>query len=74
MATIRLNLNLIDIVKKKEIKINVEQPTALKDILKNTGINEEDIGLVIKNGKWAPIECKVSRDDLIELFPYQSGG
>lgn len=74
MVTIRLNLNLIDIVKKKEIKVNIEQPAVLKNILMDIGIKEEDIGLVIKNGKWESIECKVTRNDLIELFPYQSGG
>lgn len=74
MVNIRLNLTLVDFTKNKDIKLNIQQQIPLMDILNQLGIPENQVGFVIKNGKWAPKNCIVYDDDTIELFPQLSGG
>jgi len=38
------------------------------------GIEKESVGMVIKNGRWTPIDCTVEANDKIELFPHLEGG
>jgi len=71
---IRLNLSLIEYTNKKEIKITLKEDKPLLEILNELGIPENQIGMVIKNGKWAPKSCSVSDDDVVELFPQLQGG
>ena len=71
---IRLNLSLIEYTNKKEIKITLKEDKPLLEILNELGIPEKQIGMVIKNGKWAPKSCSVSDDDVVELFPQLQGG
>lgn len=74
MANVHLNLTLIKYKNKKEFEVVIEQPAHLTDILCEAGIPPNEVGLVIKNGKWAPINCEVTDNDTIELFPHLSGG
>lgn len=74
MVTIKLNLTLINSAGKEELTIEIERPAPLTDIFMEIGISEEEVGMVIKNGRWSPIECIIAKDDEIQLFPVLSGG
>jgi len=71
---IKLNLSLVEYTNSKNIKLNIEKDTPILNVLDELGIPEEQIGMIIKNGKWAPKSCTVSNDDVIELFPQLQGG
>ncbi|HHV18084.1 MAG TPA: hypothetical protein GXZ27_04420 [Thermoanaerobacterales bacterium] len=74
MVKIRVNLSLKEYTNNTDIEINIDQQVPLTEILDKLGIPEEQVGMVIKNGKWAPKSCNVSNNDTIELFPQLSGG
>ena len=44
MVTLKLNLTLIDITGKKEIKLNLENSRTLLDILDEIGLPHDEIG------------------------------
>ena len=74
MVTIQLNLTLIDIIGQKEVYVGIEQPTSLTDLLEKLGLPKEEVGIVIRNDRWSPIECIIEANDRIQLFPNLSGG
>jgi sulfur carrier protein ThiS len=75
MVKILLNLSLKEYTKVNNLELNIEHEVPLLDILEKLGIPGEQVGMVIKNGKWAAkSSCTVSNDDIIELFPQLSGG
>ncbi len=74
MVTLKLNLTLIDITGKKEIKLNLENSRTLLDILDEIGLPHDEIGMVLKNGKWVPLNCTIEQNDEVQLFPHLEGG
>jgi len=30
--------------------------------------------MVLKNGKWAPLDCIIEQNDEVQLFPHLEGG
>lgn len=74
MVTLKLNLTLIDIIGKKEIKLNLKNSRTLLDILDEISLPPDEIGMVLKNGKWAPLNCTIEQNDEVQLFPHLEGG
>ena len=74
MVTLKLNLTLIDIIGKKEIKLNLKNSRSLFDILDEIGLPHDEIGMVLKNGRWAPLDCIIEQKDEVQLFPHLEGG
>lgn len=74
MVTLKLNLTLIDIIGKKEIKLNLKNSRTLLDILDEISLPHDEIGMVLKNGKWAPLDCIIEQNDEVQLFPHLEGG
>lgn len=75
MAKIVFNLTLKDYVPKKEMEYELKEPMPLLAFLESQQIPAEQVGLVVRNGRWeAKSKCIVHPDDTIELFPYLQGG
>ncbi|WP_312815799.1 hypothetical protein [Sedimentibacter sp.] len=74
MITIKLNLTLIYIVGKKVIELDVKCPVSLHELISKVGLTQSDIGMIIKNGRWTPMDCIVEENDVIQLFPHLEGG
>ena len=57
MAIVRLNLTLRKYSKNEEsIEVQIQQDTPLKAVLGQIGLPVEEVGLVIRNGRWEPRE------------------
>lgn len=74
MVHIKLNLTLIKITGKKEINLEIESSRKLNDVLNEIGLSHDDIGMVLRNGRWAPLDCIVEENDVFQLFPHLEGG
>ena len=74
MVTLKLNLTLINIIGKNEIKLNFSNSRNLLDILDEINLPHAEIGMVLKNGKWAPLDCIIEQNDEVQLFPHLEGG
>ncbi|MCR4429649.1 MAG: MoaD/ThiS family protein [Tepidanaerobacteraceae bacterium] len=73
MVRIRAH-HLIKNFKKKEIELDLSKETCLKEILNAIGVPEDDVGMVIVNGRWRQKDCIIKDNDAVELFPYMDGG
>lgn len=66
--------HLIKNFKKKEIELDLSKETYLQEILNAIGVSENDVGMVIVNGRWQQKNCVIKDNDTVELFPYMDGG
>lgn len=74
MITVKLNLTLINIIGKKFIELDVQSPKKLTEIISEIGLLQSDVGMVLKNNRWAPMDCMIEENDVIQLFPHLEGG
>ncbi len=74
MVKIKLNLALIKEAGKEEIILDTKGSRKLCDILSEIGISPEEVGMVIKNKTWAPLNCIVKENDVVQIFPHLEGG
>lgn len=71
---VKLNLSLIKISGKKEFEVSFKGSRSLTEVLNEVGLSKKDIGLVIKNDRWAPLDCIIDENDVVQLFPHLEGG
>ena len=75
MAIVRLHLTLIEMAgDKKELIVDARQPALLAELLDRLGVPKEQVGIIIRNGRWEVMDCMINEDDVVELFPVLSGG
>lgn len=74
MVYIKLNLTLIKLINKKEFELNIQDSRTLNEVLGEIGLCQSDIGMVLKNGRWAPPDCVIEENDVVQLFPHLEGG
>ena len=75
MAIVRLNLTLKKYSQNKEfMEVRIRKDTPLQTVLGQIGVPEEEVGLVIRNGRWQPRNCTVGEKDELDLFPILYGG
>ena len=75
MAIVRLHLNLIDLAGgKKELLVDAKQPVVLTTLLDRLRVPYDEVGLIVWNRKGDVIDCLIHEEDVVELFPFLSGG
>jgi hypothetical protein len=75
MATVRLHLNLIDLAGgTKELVVDAKSPVVLTTLLDCLGVPHDEVGLIVRNRKGDVIDCLIQEEDVVELFPFLSGG
>lgn len=58
----------------KEVFFDIQSGKQVKDILELLGIKEEEIAILLVNGRDAKIDQILSNEDYISLFPPVGGG
>lgn len=75
MANIVFHLTLSKAVKDKNVEITLTEPVPLLDFLAGLEFPSDQVGLVIRNGRWAAkADCMIHDEDHIDLFPHLQGG
>ncbi|NLM47132.1 MAG: hypothetical protein GX200_10085 [Firmicutes bacterium] len=75
MARIVLHLTLRKHDEEKEIELSLQEPMPLLSFLESRQIPADQVGLVVRNGRWEDKNtCLIHNDDRIELFPFLQGG
>ncbi|HHX74893.1 MAG TPA: MoaD/ThiS family protein [Firmicutes bacterium] len=75
MARIVLHLTLRQHAGEKEIEFSLQEPMSLLAFLESRNIPADQVGLVVRNGRWEDKNtCIIHNDDRIELFPFLQGG
>jgi molybdopterin synthase sulfur carrier subunit len=53
---------------------NYPEGTDCRHIVADVGLKEEELGIVLVNGRHAPLEQKLLEGDALSLFPLVGGG
>jgi molybdopterin synthase sulfur carrier subunit len=53
---------------------NYPEGTDCRHIVADVGLKEEELGIVLVNGRHAPLEQKLLEGDSLSLFPLVGGG
>lgn len=75
MVRIIFNLSLIDKIGEKELIFEAPPTLKLAEFLIQRGIEEDEIGMVVADGRWRKLE-EISVNDylVIDVFPHLEGG
>lgn len=73
-VTMKIFASLLHWAKEPEVRIPLEGPTALRNLVERLGIPEEEVAVVIRNGKQVKLDAEVIPGDTVALFPVIDGG
>jgi molybdopterin converting factor small subunit len=71
---IHVHLILQEHTEKGEISVPVSGSVPMLAILKEIGIPVDEIGMLVRNGRWITKDALVTDTDEVDLFPILSGG
>ena len=75
MIEVELNLMFADIVGQRRVALDIGESIDLEGLSARLGLDYEDVGMLLINKAWAPLEGSVIRDsDYVQIFPYMEGG
>ena len=75
MIEVELNLMFADIVGQKRVMLDIGESIDLEKLAAVLGIPYDDVGMLLINRKWAPLEGSGIRDgDYVQLYPFMEGG
>lgn len=73
-VTLKIFASLLHWAKEPEVRIPLNGPTALRSLVESLGIPEEEVAVVIRNGKQVKLDTEVEPGDTVSLFPVIDGG
>jgi len=73
-VTLKIFASLLHWAKEPEVRIPIEGPTALRNLVEHLGIPEDEVAVVIRNGKQVKLDTEVTPGDIVSLFPVIDGG
>ncbi|MFQ3620831.1 MAG: MoaD/ThiS family protein [Spirochaetales bacterium] len=71
---IKIFASLFRWVRESEVHLTLEGPTPIAKIIQQLGIPEEEVAVIIRNGKQVRFDIDVEPGDTISLFPVIDGG
>ena len=74
MIEIEFGLNLAERVGTKRQKLDIGESLSLLQLEARFGLTEDEVGMVLINEAWAPLDCVVKDGDFVQLYPFLEGG
>ena len=74
VVTIKNFASLLHWAKEPQVQIPLEGPTPLRSIVERLHIPEEEVAVMIRNGKQVKLDTEVEPGDTVSLFPVIDGG
>jgi molybdopterin converting factor small subunit len=74
MVEVELNLLLIELVGKSRATLDIKEPIHLSKLIELVGLRDEDVGMLLINKQWAPLDVVVNDGDYVQLYPNLEGG
>ena len=74
MIEIEFNLNLVELVGKKRQTLEIAESLSLLQLEATLGLADDDVGLLLINEAWAPLDCVIKDGDFVQLYPHMDGG
>jgi molybdopterin converting factor small subunit len=74
MIEIEYNLLLTDLMGKSRQTLDIGESITLSQLEAKLGLTSEDVGMLLINGAWAPLDSVIKDGDFVQCYPYMSGG
>ena len=74
MIEIEFNLNLAELMGKKRQTLEITESLSLSQLEAKLGLADDDVGLLLINEAWAPLDCIIKDGDFVQLYPHMDGG
>jgi len=74
MIEIEFNLNLAERMGQKSLTLDIGESLSLSQLETRLGLSDGDVGMVLINEAWAPLNCIVKDGDRVKLYPFLEGG
>lgn len=74
MIEIEFNLNLAERMGQKSLTLDIGESLSLSQLEARLGLSDGDVGMVLINEAWAPLNCIVKDGDRVKLYPFLEGG
>jgi hypothetical protein len=74
MIEIEFNLNLVERMGGSRQKLDIGESLSLLQLEDRLGLTEDDVGLLLINAAWAPLNSIIKDGDFVQLYPHMDGG
>jgi hypothetical protein len=74
MIEIEFGLNLAERMGTKRQTLDIGESVSLAQLEARLGLTDDDVGMVLINEAWAPLNCIIKDGDLVKLYPFLEGG
>ena len=74
MIEIEYNLMLADRMGRKRQTLEVGEPIHLSQLEAKLGLADNEVGMLLINGVWAPLDSFIKDGDFVQLYPDMEGG
>ena len=74
MIEIEFNLHLASVMGKKHLSLDIGESIPMPELRDRLGLTGHDLGILLINDVWAPLDSIVKDGDSIKIYPFMEGG
>jgi hypothetical protein len=74
MIEIEFNLHLASVMGKKSLTMDIGDSIPMPELRARLGLTGHDLGILLINGAWAPLDSVIKDGDSIKIYPFMEGG
>jgi hypothetical protein len=74
MIEIEFGLNLAEMMGTKHRTMDIGESLSLAQLEAQLGLTDDDVGMVLINEAWAPLDSVIKDGDFVKLYPFLEGG
>ncbi len=74
MIEIEFGLNLVERMGKRHDTLDIGESLSLAQLEARLGLTDDDVGMLLINDAWAPLNSVIKDGDSIKLYPFLEGG
>jgi hypothetical protein len=74
MIEIEFNLHLASVMGKKCQTLDIGESISMSQLRDKLGLTGHDLGILLINGAWAPLDSIIKDGDSIKIYPFMEGG
>jgi hypothetical protein len=74
MIEIEFNLSLAGRMGKGRQTLDIGESLSLSQLAAKLGLADDDVGILLINGAWAPLNSVIKDGSFVQLYPHMEGG
>jgi sulfur carrier protein ThiS len=74
MIEIEFNLHLAAVMGQKRLTLDIGESLSVPELRARLGLTDHDLGILLINDAWAPLDSVVKDGDSVKIYPFMEGG